>query len=201
MRWNPGDADLDEVPSLVKIQGGDVVGPYVQAQAVVASFRRPGFGPTEQCCTDATTTMCVADGQAVQEHATPVVKLQHRPDVVVALGAKQHIIVFLQHIGRKNIRGGDDFTVVAERCNAAIAVRDGIVFAADAARQQVDRRYKRDQIVEQEFIKTAAGDAHEPCDIAAVVGAGHAIGDLNRHFPSETSTRLISSDFPASLEA
>ena len=43
----------------------------------------------------------------------------------------------------KNIGGGDDFAVMAERGNAAIAVREGILFAADAARQQVDCRYKR----------------------------------------------------------
>jgi hypothetical protein len=54
--------------------------------------------------------------------------------LVVALGAEQHIVVFLQQVGGKNIGGGDDFAVVAERGNVAIAVRDGILFAADAAR-------------------------------------------------------------------
>ena len=122
VRRDLGDTNLGEASSPVEVHGGHVVGPYVQAQAVVTSFRRPGFGPTEQFCTDAGTTVRLANGQAVQVHAAPVLKLQHRPDVVVTLRAKKHIIVFLQRIGRKNIRGGDDLAVVAENCNAAITV-------------------------------------------------------------------------------
>ena len=167
--------------SLVEIHGGDVVGPYVQAQAVVTGFRRAGFGPSQQSGADAGTAVRVADGEAVQEHAAPVLQLQHRPDMVVALGAEQHVIVVLQQVGGKNIRGGDDLAVAAEGCNATIAVGNRIAFAADAGRQQIDGGHERDQVVEQEFVDAAAGDAHVARQLAAVVGTSHAVGDLIRH--------------------
>jgi hypothetical protein len=49
MRRDPGDSGPDEAPSLVEIHGRDVVGPYVQAQAVVTRLNTAAGHAHEPC--------------------------------------------------------------------------------------------------------------------------------------------------------
>ena len=61
MKWHVGDAQLDEIPLLIKVASCSVVGPHVEAQPFKASLLRTIFGPAYQPRANPAASILVAD--------------------------------------------------------------------------------------------------------------------------------------------
>src|ERR1700736_6771370 len=147
--WNLGDRKRNESPRLVKVHGRRVVSPAVQAQPAEAGLARAILGPVEQARADAVAAVLLAHGKCVEKHASPILQLEHGPDMASAPQRQHSRIFFFQQIGWEYVGYSDDCIRWLIHRHEAIAVRDGIPGARRGYGQEARGSEKRNQVAEQ----------------------------------------------------
>src|ERR1700738_3018345 len=175
--WNLGDRKRNESPCVLKLHGRVVVSPAVQAHRVEAGLPRAILGPVEQARADAVAAVPLAHGKCVEKHASPILQLEHGPDMASALQRQYSRIFFFQQIGWEYVGHRDDCIRWLIHRHEAIAVRDGIPGARRGNGQEARGSEKWNQVAEQKLVKTAARKRYESSNIPAVGEGRCAVGN------------------------